>query len=108
MNFTELLEHHLLDRTFFRFPAILGVSLPVSKHMVMMWVAAFLLIVLFVPVAAAVRRGRRGLAVNLLEAVVSFIRNDIVLPNLGERGRRYVPYFLSLFFFILFVLCFSL
>jgi F-type H+-transporting ATPase subunit a len=102
VNFVEVLEHHLLDHVYFRLPEILGVSLPFSKHVLMMFISGSLTVLLFVPVAAAVRAGRRGAAVNMAEAFVLFIRDEIVLPNVGPEGRRYVPFFLSLFFFILF------
>jgi F0F1-type ATP synthase membrane subunit a len=39
---------------------------------------------------------------NLLEASIVFLRDEVVLPNMGEAGRRYLPYLLTVFFFILF------
>src|SRR5205823_10441099 len=39
---------------------------------------------------------------NGLEALVLYLRNEIVLPNVGAHGNAYVPYLLTLFFFILF------
>ncbi len=102
MNFIHMLEHHLLDHVFNRLPPVLGVSLPFSKHVLMMWIAGFLAVLFFVPVAAAVGSGRRGTVVNLVESFVLFIRDEIVIPNMGEDGRKYLPYFLSIFFFILF------
>jgi F-type H+-transporting ATPase subunit a len=47
------------------------------------------------------RQGKRNRWVLFVESLVVFVRDEIVLPNLGEEGRRYVPYFLSAFFFIL-------
>lgn len=45
----------------------------------------------------------RGIGV-LLERYVMFIRDDVVYPNFGGAafGRRYVPFFCSIFLFILF------
>lgn len=102
MNFIETLEHHLLDHAFGRIALWGDFSLPLSKHVLMMWIAGGLAVLLFVPVGLAARAGRRNLAVSLVEGFAVFIRDEIVLPNLGEHGRRYVPYFLSTFFFILF------
>lgn len=101
MNFTQVLEHHLLDHAFFRLPAVMGISLPISKHVIMMWIAGSLAILFFVPVGAAARAGSRGAVVGFVESFVVFIRDEIVVANMGEHGRKYVPYFLSLFFFIL-------
>ncbi len=39
---------------------------------------------------------------RLLEPVVCFVRDDIAIPNLGyEKHARFMPYLLSVFFFIL-------
>jgi F-type H+-transporting ATPase subunit a len=39
---------------------------------------------------------------GLLEPVILFVRDDIVIPNLGEkRHEAYLPYLLTIFFFIL-------
>jgi F-type H+-transporting ATPase subunit a len=102
MNFVEVLEHHLLDHVFFRLPAVGGLALPISKHVIMMWISSALIFSLFIPIAVVVRSGRRNLAVSLVEGFVVFIRDEIVIPNIGEEGRKYLPYFLSIFVFILF------
>jgi F-type H+-transporting ATPase subunit a len=40
---------------------------------------------------------------NIIESIVMFVRNDVVVPNVGGEkiGDRLLPYFLALFFFIL-------
>ncbi len=44
----------------------------------------------------------RGRLANFLEMMVVFVRNEIAIPNIGkEEGPRYVPYLLTVFFFIL-------
>jgi F-type H+-transporting ATPase subunit a len=52
------------------------------------------------------RKAREGKAPsgfgNGLEALVLYLRNEVVLPNIGPHGNAFVPYLLSLFFFILF------
>ncbi|CAB4346678.1 MAG: F0F1 ATP synthase subunit A [Actinobacteria bacterium] len=40
-------------------------------------------------------------AQNLVESSVAFIRDGIVLETMGPDGMRYLPYLVSLFFFIL-------
>src|SRR5205085_36118 len=39
---------------------------------------------------------------NGVEALVLYLRNEVILPNVGAHGDRYVPFILTLFFFILF------
>jgi F-type H+-transporting ATPase subunit a len=100
MNFIEILEHHLLDHPIGLTLTLGSLNIPVTKHEVMMVVAVIILII-SLPLAARswplVPTGGR----NLLEAFVVFIRDEVVLANTGEEGRPYVPYFLSVFFFIL-------
>ena len=68
-----------------------------------MWIAAALLLLVFLPMAR--RRGRvhKGLY-NAFEAMIVYVRDEIVYANLGrEEGRAYVPFIATLFFFILFM-----
>lgn len=80
--------------------AIGSFKLPITKHVLMMWISSGIL-VLTLPFMArswpVVPTGTR----NLLETFVVFIRDELVLPNTGEDGRPYLPYFLTIFFFIL-------
>ena len=38
----------------------------------------------------------------MFEPVIIFVRDDIVKPNIGENYEKYLPYMLTLFFFIFF------
>ena len=42
----------------------------------------------------------KGFAAGI-EAMVLFLRNEVILPNVGHHGNAYVPFGLTLFFFIL-------
>lgn len=73
----------------------------VSVHGLMVTLASAVLLVVF-----GVLYNRRALVptglTNALEAMVIFVRDQISIPYLGaEDGRRFTPYFCSLFFFIL-------
>jgi F-type H+-transporting ATPase subunit a len=79
-----------------------------SKHLIMMWLAT---LVLLVVLGASV--GKRNLIpkglYNFVELLVAFVRNEIALKNIGEKdGDRFVPYLVTAFFFILFVNLFGL
>lgn len=78
-----------------------------TKHVVMMLVAATLAFVLLFFAGRAQRRyqsaGKPPKGVpNAVEAIVLYMRNEVVLPNVGAHGEKYVPFVLTLFFFILF------
>lgn len=80
---------------------VLGFDLSITKHVVMMWIVAAFLLVIFS--LAARRRSEpvpRGLR-NLLEALIVFIRDEVARKSIGPGADRYVPYLLTTFFFIL-------
>lgn len=80
---------------------VFGIDMSITKHVVMMWVAAVVLIVLFTFFFRARRLAPKGIA-NLLEMLVVFVRDEIAIKNLGEHhGRKLAPYILTVFFFIL-------
>jgi len=100
MDFKGLLEHHILDHIFFVWPILPGVSIAITKHLVMMWIAgALILLVSLWGLHGQTLLSRR--VRSALEAGTVFIRDQVVLPSMGEGGRKYLSYFLSLFFFIL-------
>ena len=86
-----------------------GFALDISptRHVVMLWIAATLCIVTtLLALRAHNRRTREGRAPsgfgNGLEALVLYLRNEVIIPNVGPHGNGYVPYLLTLFFFILY------
>ncbi len=102
MNFVHTLEHHLLDHVYFRVAAG-ALSIPFSKHLLMMWLSAGLAIVVLGAAGQMAKRGWRNRFVYFIESLTVFVRDEIVVPNIGEEGRPYLPYFLSVFFFVLFM-----
>ncbi len=74
--------------------------LPVSKHLLMMGIAAFIMLVLF-PLLIRSRSAALAPFRAFIEIIVLFIRDEIVVPNLGSKGAGYIGYFSTLFFFIL-------
>jgi F-type H+-transporting ATPase subunit a len=79
-----------------------------TKHVVFLFIAGILAAALLLGVAASHKRhshesGRpKGFAAGM-EAVILYLRNEIYMPVLGGHGAgKYVPFCLTLFFFILF------
>jgi F-type H+-transporting ATPase subunit a len=80
---------------------IFGIDMSITKHVVMMWAAAVILILLFTIAFRARRLVPKGIG-NLLEMLVVFVRDEIAIKNIGEHhGRKLAPYILTVFFFIL-------
>jgi F-type H+-transporting ATPase subunit a len=91
--------------TTFKFGAL---DMTPTKHVIMMWLASALL--LLVVLGATRKRSLvpRGVY-NFVELLVAFVRNELAVPNIGkENADRFLPYLLTAFFFILFVNLFGL
>jgi F-type H+-transporting ATPase subunit a len=85
----------------------LVIDMSITKHVVMLLVASILVLLVMIPAAASneVRTATEGHARGfggVVESIVLYIRNEVVLPNVGHHGEGYVPFALTLFFFILF------
>ncbi|MDR1684018.1 MAG: F0F1 ATP synthase subunit A [Elusimicrobiota bacterium] len=95
----ELLEHHIVSNyAVFGFN-LFGKLINVGVYEFFLTLICALLILLL-PLAARRKGGRIKTA---LELFVSFVRDNIVIPNLGERaGQRFLPFFCTLMLFLLF------
>lgn len=81
-------------------------DLRITKWVLMLWLALFLCALVFIPLARKVKKSPMGSTskwVNMWEALIGFVHDDIVEPNF-EHGtsKKAMPYFLTVFFFILF------
>lgn len=77
-----------------------------TKLVVMLWIAAAIAIVLLVGAARShTRRAAQGLppkgVAGAIESIILYMRNEVILPNVGHHGEGFVPYLLTIFFFIL-------
>jgi len=86
---------------------LFGIDVSPTKHVVFMIIAAVLVFLTIWYAGRQVqRRQREGKAPagfgGAIEAIVLFIRDDVVLGNIGHGGEKFVPYILTLFFFILY------
>lgn len=102
--FKEGLMHHATDQNAWHLPFMHEpLQLPhwLTEHSLMMLICAGLLFFLFGVVYRKKQAVPTGFT-NLLESFVVFVRDEISIANLGEEdGRKFAPFFCSLFFFIL-------
>jgi len=111
-NLGDFLSHHLAN-SFEWHPVpgvsihlphnwnIFGIDMGISLHVLMMFIASAVLILLF-----SLARRKRNMPVNklghALEAMIIYIRDEVVEPNLGKKDTpRWLPFFLTIFFFFL-------
>ena len=77
-----------------------------TKNVVQMFIALTVLVLLMTGIA---KKYRNGYGVNsapsgwqnALEPVITFVRDEVGKPNLGHKYEKYMPYLLTVFFFIL-------
>jgi len=78
----------------------------ITKTVLAIFLSGFFLILIFISVANRYKKEHNkaphGLQ-NLLEPVILFIRDDVAKSSIGEeKYEKYLPYLLTIFFFILF------
>ncbi|MEO8110312.1 MAG: F0F1 ATP synthase subunit A [Ginsengibacter sp.] len=81
-------------------------DLSLTRNVVQMIIALALLVLIMV---TAAKRYKSGLGItsapkglqNVIEPIITFIRDEVAKPNLGNRYQKYFPYLLTIFFFIL-------
>ena len=80
------------------------VDLSITKNVAFLILTATLMILVFLSVAKGYSKKNsapKGIQA-LFEPVIIFVRDDIVKPNIGKNYEKYLPYMLTLFFFIFF------
>jgi F-type H+-transporting ATPase subunit a len=94
-----------IDHPLYHFPKLFGIDFSVTKHVFMLWVvAALVFVVVTVTVRRYLRQDRHVPSgfMNALEAVVEFVRDSIVQPNVGRKWvNTWTPLILTFFVFIL-------
>jgi len=107
----DYVMHHVQDSHYLEFfnwkiqlPHIelFGIDFSITKHVVMMWFAGLILFLVFSKLARKRSLTPGGSFSNFFEVFVVFVRDDMVYKIMGEEaGRRFLPFFLTQFFFIL-------
>ncbi len=76
----------------------------ITKNVASMMLASVILLLVFISFAKAYKKnpGRPKGMQAFLEPVFLYVRNDVIYPNLGEKTDKFLPYLMTVFFFILF------
>lgn len=77
----------------------------ITKNVMMLFINAGIMIFVLFSVSRAYKRstGRAPKGIqSFIEPVILFVKDEIVKPNIGPKYETYLPYLLTLFFFILF------
>src|SRR4030095_516033 len=97
---------HISDHKIVDIPPIhlggLTIDLSITTNVLMMILTAvFLMAVLIYAASANARKKYPSGLGNFIELIVLFVKDDIVLPSMGKVGLNFLPFFLTMFFFIL-------
>ncbi|NNF18246.1 MAG: F0F1 ATP synthase subunit A [Flavobacteriaceae bacterium] len=86
-------------------------DLSITKNVVMIFITGLLILWIFSSLARSYAKNNnmpKGFG-RFMEPIVLYIRDEIARPNIGEkRYRRYMPFLLTIFFFIWFLNIFGL
>jgi F-type H+-transporting ATPase subunit a len=93
-------EHGEIDKA----AKVYDVSL--TRNVVQMLIALALLVWIMLAIAKRYKKGQGVITApkggqGLLEPVIIFIKDEVAKPNLGHKYQKYLPYILTVFFFIL-------
>jgi F-type H+-transporting ATPase subunit a len=76
----------------------------ITKNVLSMLISVVLLLWIMLSVAKKYKQNGSGVAPsgfqNALEPVITFVRDEVAVPNLGQKAHRYMPILLTFFFFI--------
>jgi len=109
--------HHILDERVLKTPfgyvnlpdahswQVGPLDMTPTKYVVYLWITAVLVLLLILPAARSAKRRREGDAPsggqNVVETMILFFRDQVIMPNIGHGGEKFAPFILTLFFFIL-------
>lgn len=88
-------EHHATNA--------MPTDISITKNVASMMLSVAIMMLIFVTVAGAYTKKKQWVPKGLqgfMEPIVLFVRNDVVKPNMGKHTDRFLPYMLTLFFFI--------
>lgn len=110
---SDWILHHIMDGNYLDFEPfgkiylphieLFGIDISITRHVVFLWLVALILILLLSTMARSYRKSiiPKGFA-NFLEIIIVFVKDEIVKPTIGHGYERFLPYLLTIFFFILF------
>lgn len=81
-------------------------DLSLTRNVVQMMLALLVFVWIMLSIAKRYKKGHGVIsapkgAQSLFEPVITFVRDEVAIPNLGRHYERYLPYLLTVFFFIL-------
>lgn len=110
---SDWILHHVMDGNYLDFSPLCKIYLPhfqlfgldisITRHVFFMWLGALLLTVIMISVARSYKKSLipKGFN-NFWEIIIVFVKDEIAEPTIGKGYEKFLPYLLTVFFFILF------
>ncbi|MDY0083848.1 MAG: F0F1 ATP synthase subunit A [Ignavibacteriaceae bacterium] len=110
---SDWILHHVMDGNYLDFSPIgkiylphlqlFGLDISITRHVFFMWLGAILLFFVMTRIAKAYKSSvlPKGFT-NFWEIFILFVRDEIARPTIGKGFEKFLPYLLTVFFFILF------
>lgn len=81
------------------------IDISITKNVFSMFISVALLLLVFLSIAKTYKKNPNKAPKGLqswLEPLIIFVRDDIAKPSIGHKYERYLPFLLTIFFFIFF------
>jgi len=102
-NGYKLKEEHIVAEDDSKIIDIIDIS--ITKNVASLLLSILLLCIVFITVARAYTKNKgkapKGLQ-SFLEPLILFIRDEVVKPSIGHKADKFLPFLLTVFFFIFF------
>ena len=103
----SIILHHVTNDLNYKFLELhfFGYDISITKHVIMLWIASAITVSLAIYGTRRYRKNKnaqpKGIS-HLYEILINFIRDDIVMPNIGSsHGNFWTPLITTYFIFIL-------
>ena len=103
---TYTLDHgHIVEAS-----GLQPIDLSITKNVTFIMIVFLIMLIMFTRMAKSYKKNALPTGVGrLLEPIVLYIRDDIAIPNIGEKHyKKYMSYLLTVFFFIWIINLFGL
>lgn len=83
------------------------IDFSITRQILFVFISALVLLIVVLRLAGKYKKGvgrdvaPKGTWQNMMEVMIAFIRDDVAKVAIGPKYKKYVPYLLTMFFFIL-------
>ncbi|MBN1949669.1 MAG: F0F1 ATP synthase subunit A [Bacteroidales bacterium] len=82
---------------------VLPFDISITKNVASLFISVFVILLIFIRIGNAYKRNPiaapKGIQ-SILEPIILFVRDDVAKPSIGAKYEKFMPYLLTVFFFI--------